>query len=298
MNWRIYASLIVLALGIVWLGFDSSNASEEEALRDNAKNYSDAVSKKDPEAMAAFWDEDAVYANPATGVHIEGRQALAEEFKKWFTDRKVDKLELHLTEVSFPEQNKALEKGYFRLTFEDNTPPIENAFSAVMVKDDNRWLFKQVRQIHLDQAPTNYEKLKELEWLVGKWIDTDEDVTIETTTQWDKYKNFLLQHFTMKLYNQDVLDGRLIIGWDPNKKEIRSWVFDSDGGFGEGSWYNKDNKWYVKTAYTLANGGKASAVHIYTKIDDNTYTWASEGRDVNGEILPNIKPIKVERAKE
>ena len=26
------------------------------------------------------------------------------------------------------------------------------------------------------------------------------------------------------------------IGWDPAAKQIRSWEFDSEGGFGEGTW--------------------------------------------------------------
>ena len=34
-----------------------------------------------------------------------------------------------------------------------------------------------------------------------------------------------------------------MIGYDPVKGRLRSWVFDSEGGFGEGSWRQEGNKW-------------------------------------------------------
>ena len=44
----------------------------------------------------------------------------------------------------------------------------------------------------------------------------------------------------------DDLEGTQVIGWDPAAGTIRSWMFDSDGGFGEGTWSKKDNSWIVK----------------------------------------------------
>ncbi len=108
----------------------------------------------------------------------------------------------------------------------------------------------------------------------------------------DKHKNFLMQNFSMKVLDQNELQGCQIIGWDPIQEKIRSWVFDSDGGFGEGYWSQQGDSWYVNMSFTLADGRKASSTNIYTKVD-GSYTFASEGRDVNGEVLPNIEPVKV-----
>ena len=92
------------------------------------------------------------------------------------------------------------------------------------------------------------------------------------------------------------LEGQQIIGWDPVKETIRSWIFDSDGGFGGSLWSKRgDNKWYAHTHFTLADGRKASAMHVYTKINDTTYTFESRARDIDGQLLPNIGPFTVNK---
>lgn len=297
-----YLVLAVLISGGLFLFEREGDAADQEinAAKINEreiekyfKDYSEQFSKHDAKEMAELWSQDAIYINPATGAYVEGREAFAEEFKHWFEDKHSDKIVFTVKKIVFPKPDESIAIGTFQVTSKDGNIIVENAFRAVLTKEDNKWLFDEFRQISLDTAPTNYEKLKELAWLEGDWIDTDEDVNIETITKWDKNKNFLIQNFTFQVFNSDVLEGKQIIAWDPVEKVIRSWTFDSDGGFGQGTWYNKGNSWYVKNSYTLANGDTASAINIYTKVNDNEYTWASVGRDVNGQILPNIEPIKI-----
>lgn len=172
---------------------------------------------------------------------------------------------------------------------------MQKAFKAELVKDQGKWLFQEIQQVDIEpEDEGQYAQLKALEWMLGTWEDAVEDVEIKSrTVWWDQYKNYLLQTFSTKIFGQNSLDAQQIIGWDPITKEIRSWIFDTDGGFGSAKWYNKGQSWYADTSYTLPNGRKASAIHIFTKVDDNTFTWASEGRDLDGEILPNIPAIKI-----
>ena len=92
--------------------------------------------------------------------------------------------------------------------------------------------------------------------------------------------------------------GVQIVGWDPAAKQIRSWVFDSDGGFGEGKWTKKDQRWYIQATGTLPDGSKTSAVNIITYVDENTFTWQSVNREAGGEILPNVDEVVVGRVQE
>lgn len=298
---KLYVCFILAPLALILMaGCERSNAAnenptqkeQENRILEETKNYEQAFSSHNPETVLAFWEEDAVYANPDKGITYSGHEQLAKEFKKLFQKHHADRLEINLKSIEFPESDKAVEVGRYKIFFSDGKPPIEKAFKAILVNSGNHWLFQNMRQIPLEAATSNADHLKELDWLVGDWIDTDEDVDIETTTAW-KYNNFLVQHFKMQLYNQPVLEGEQIIGWDPQKKEIRSWIFDSDGGYGEGKWYKKGSDWLVKTTYTLANGNKSSAIHVYRKVSDQAYSWASEARDINGEILPNIPPIHI-----
>jgi hypothetical protein len=91
------------------------------------------------------------------------------------------------------------------------------------------------------------------------------------------------------------MQGTQVIGWDAAQKRVRSWVFDSSGGFAEGLWTQDGERWIVKSNGTLVDGGKTSSVNIITRIDHNHLTWQSIGREVDGRLLPNIDPVTVVR---
>ncbi len=146
-------------------------------------------------------------------------------------------------------------------------------------------------------VPDHYQHLKGLEWLIGEWIDTDDDVDIVITYTWDAHKNFIYQKFSVSTEGTPELEGTQIIGWDPVKKTIRSWIFDSDGTFGEATWTQQNGAWNVETIQTLADGSQASATDSYKFINTDSYSWESDGREINGKILPDIDPVTVVRKK-
>ena len=81
----------------------------------------------------------------------------------------------------------------------------------------------------------------------------------------------------------------------PAAGTIRSWMFDSDGGFGEGTWSKHGDTWVVKFNQVLADGRKASATNVYKMVDGNTFTWKSIGRKLDGQFLDNIDEVKMVR---
>jgi hypothetical protein len=89
--------------------------------------------------------------------------------------------------------------------------------------------------------------------------------------------------------------GMQIIGWDPVAKQIRSWVFDSDGGFSEGNWTRKGDRWLIHQLGTLPDGSKTSAVNVIKQIDNDSFTWQSVDRSVNGEMLPQVDEVLITR---
>jgi len=137
--------------------------------------------------------------------------------------------------------------------------------------------------------------LNDLAWLVGEWTDPSGDSAISTRVTWTKNKSFLSYSFKVSVPGVDDLEGTQVIGWDPAAGTIRSWIFDSAGGFGGGTWSKKDNHWIIKFKQVLPDGRKASATNIYTIIDHDTITWQSIGREVDGQFMPNIGPVKVIR---
>jgi hypothetical protein len=142
---------------------------------------------------------------------------------------------------------------------------------------------------------SSYDYIKVFEWLVGDWKDESKDANITYKYEWDENKNFLKQHFSIIIPDQENLHGIQILGWDPVKKQIRSWIFDSDGGFGESFWSKEGDKWYATTTYTLPDGTIASAIHVFSKVNENSYTFSSESREIGGELLPDVGPFTIVR---
>src|SRR6185295_4884509 len=132
-------------------------------------------------------------------------------------------------------------------------------------------------------------------WMIGSWIDNDANATVQTDCEWTKNRNFMTRSFAAVVRGQVNLSGMQIVGWDPIAKQIRSWVFDSDGGFSEGKWTQKGDRWLIKQTGTTPDGDKTSAVNIIKRVDDNSFTWQSVERTENGDILPNVEEVLVVR---
>jgi hypothetical protein len=131
--------------------------------------------------------------------------------------------------------------------------------------------------------------------MIGEWVDRDDDATIETKCEWTANNSFISRSFTVRIKDQIDVAGTQVIGWDPIAKQIRAWVFDSEGGFGEGIWSRDGDRWMVKAHHVFHDGERASAIRIITPIDENTFRLEVIGREIDGEIQPNIDPVTVIR---
>jgi hypothetical protein len=146
--------------------------------------------------------------------------------------------------------------------------------------------------------PAQASPLQVLDWMVGEWVDHGEESTIITQCSWTKNRKFLKRSFKVKIDEEVTLEGDQFVGWDPVAGQIRSWTFDSEGGIGEGLWIQDGNRWLVKASFVLADGARASALNVYTHVDDDTIRWQSSNREIAGELQPNIPEVTVVRQKE
>ena len=68
------------------------------------------------------------------------------------------------------------------------------------------------------------------------------------------------------MQGKPVMSGSQRIGWDPVKRQFKSWVFDSEGGFVEAYWTRDGNQWLVKAEGVGQDGEPASATNIITRL--------------------------------
>lgn len=293
-----YSKIVLTLLTAVWLTgcnqTQQNDDADEKAIRNTVQAYQEAYNQQDATKLAALWASNATYFNPLTGESAEGREALEKLFKDRFAKEKKSHVDISIKNIEFLSADEAIENGVMKVTVPDQ-PVQQVAYEVGFVKENGKWVVNSINEIGQQEPSSNYEQLKELEWLVGKWEDVDDNVEILFDNQWDKYKNFITQNFQLKIYGQDDIEGKQIIAWDPVQNVIRSWVFDSDGGFGEGTWEKSDKSWYATMHYTLSDGRDGSSKNIYTPIDEQSYTFASVEREVDGEILPDMNPVTVKK---
>ena len=133
--------------------------------------------------------------------------------------------------------------------------------------------------------------------MVGKWVDKDDNATIETTCSWTPNKAFLRRSFDVAVQDRVDLAGMQVIGWDADAKKFRSWVFDSAGGFANDEWSKEGDRWIVQSSGVLFGGQKVTAVRIVTPIDEDSFTVEVVDREVGGELLPDIDKVTIVRQK-
>ncbi|MCA9010412.1 MAG: SgcJ/EcaC family oxidoreductase [Planctomycetaceae bacterium] len=289
----------VLWIGIIAVcGASLARAADQAAdkgeIEKAIESYTAAFNAADAKSLAEHWGSEAVYTNPTTGVQAEGRAAIEKEFATILADVKDTKLVVEVEAIEFVSPSVAMERGIAKLISKDGETS-ESTYTAIHVKHDGKWLLDRVSEEDTPVAPSSYEHLKALEWLIGTWVDTDEQATVETTSQWTKNQAFISRAFTVSVADRIEMSGMQFIGWDANTGRIRSWVFDSDGGFGEATWVQKNDRWIINAVGTLPDGRKATAINVMTIMDANTISWQSTGREFDGEILPNIEPIELVR---
>lgn len=267
-------------------------ADDRMAIRQAVDSYVAAFNKADAKALAAMWSPEAVYTNPLSGGQVIGREAIEQQFAGIFADSKDARLEATTNSIEFISPGVAIESGSAKVIQGEQVVE-ESEYTAIYVKRDNAWLLDRVTEEDVIKVPSHYEQLKELEWMIGHWIDQDEAATVVTDCNWSRNENFLIRTFAVQIGSNIDMSGMQVIGWDPAAKQIRSWVFDSDGGFGTGTWTKKDNRWSVQKRGVLPDGRRSSAVNILTQLDDSTMTLQSVNRMLDGGILPNINEVKI-----
>jgi uncharacterized protein (TIGR02246 family) len=290
-----FLCLVILVNGYIAVTAIADQSADEAAIRSNAEKYVELYNRRDSKSMASMWSPDAVYQDPSTGEGVVGRDEIAKQLEYVFTGAEDAKLAVAIESIEFLSPNVAIEKGVADVTYSEGEPEKFN-YSAVHVKREGQWLLDRVSEVEVPPPPpSHYEQLKELEWMVGSWIDDNEGVLIQTDCEWTKNKNFLTRSFAVMIGDRVDMSGMQVIGWDPAAKQIRSWVFDSDGTFGEGTWSRKDDTWSIKQTSTLPDGKKTSALNIITKLDNDSHTWQSINRVVDGEMQPNVEEVMIVR---
>jgi uncharacterized protein (TIGR02246 family) len=266
---------------------------QAEAVSKAQQAFLEAFNKADAAAVASFYDETATYTSDS-GKYMEGRAAIEAGMKEYFKLNPGARLEVQTQSVREVTPDVVVASGM--AVFSGSNGAVEvTRYKAIHAKRGEAWKIVELTENVLPPEDRGQVELAALDWLTGTWRDKAEGDQVLTNTAWTKSGKFLRRSIRVNRGEEELLQASEIIGWDPTRSQIRSWVFDSEGGFGEGVWTQEGNRWVVKMTSTLPNGQKASALNIFTMKDADTYTWESTSREVDGEVQASIEKVEVVR---
>jgi uncharacterized protein (TIGR02246 family) len=272
---------------------DAAREADEKAIRLVADAFAKAYNAHDAKAVANLFTADAQLVDEEGDV-VQGRAEIARVFSGIVAEYPQAKITVAIKAIRFVGPGVAVEDGSTTVVNRPNEPGELSRYTVVHVKQEGKWLMASARDLPADSAAAE-EQLKQLQWLVGEWVDESPDSLVMTAYRWDDKHRYLLSDFTIQVGGRPVMNGTQRLGWDPLAKVIRSWTFDSEGGFAEGVYTRDGNQWIVKTTGVTHDGKAASATNITTRIGKDRMTWQSRDRIVGGEAVADIEEVTVVR---
>ncbi len=272
-----------------------ARADDEKAIRAVAAAFTKAFNAADVKALAALFAPDADYVDDQGQEH-RGREAIAKAFALAFARQKGMTVELTIDAIRFLGKDAALEDGVARVKLSSGERGNVVRFTTAYSRHDGKWLMESVRESPYVPA-CNYEYLSELEWLVGRWTAKTGNASIEMKCDWTASRNFLLRTATVKQGSNTLSTSTQVIGWDPTVAQVRSWTFDSDGGFGSELWTKDGKQWHLEATGVRRDGSRIEATNLLTREEADTFLWQSKGRHLDAVKLPDTAAVKFVRAK-
>ena len=298
--------VLVTALVLAFLGVSFMTAQDKTNKAADREADKAAIDKLIKESIKAFNDRDAaaIAANWTTegeyirndGTPVRGRAEIQKGYADFFKTLKgKPTVEVQSDGLRFMSADSAVSEVTLRLKNEQGEMISSSWRNTFLVREGGEWKVAMVQEWDRDNSLD--DSLKDLEWLIGTWQMSTKDREVTTTYEWDENKKFIRGKFTIKDGGKVTESGTQLFGTDNAEGGIRSWVFQSDGGFGDGLWTREGKKWTVDFDGVTASGKKLSASVIYMRVDPNNFTWQSVDQTIDGQPIPDAKPIKVTRQK-
>lgn len=271
-----------------------SNQAEgdQQALRQLSQQLLAAYNSGQAQAIAAAFLPDGEAVDEEGNVY-QGREQLEQIFGKFFEAFPGAKMTLNAAPIRWLGPDLAVEEGVRKVVTADGTGQAATKYVMTFVKHEGQWLVASARESPADQAPTPHERLLPLAWLVGDWVDENAESRMLISCRWSEDENFLLMDYIATTQGRPAMKTRQRIGWDPLAKRVRSWTFDSDGGYGDAHWTAIDAGWVVKSAAVLPDGQTGSATLFIQPVDQDRFVLRGFDRIVGDETAGDFEAIIV-----
>ena len=266
-----------------------------DAIEQSAERYVKAFNTQDAKRLAGLYAENAELTDAAGNV-FQGRETIRQEYEAFFQAHPKAQLSLDVSSLHFVTPNMVIEQGQAETQLSIKEPSVLSRYTAVHVKEKDGWRLASVQDFEVPgEAGKNLEQLA---WLVGRWVDEADDSLMEIDCYWHESGSYLIRDFNIRVKGLLATSGTERIGWDPLRQQVRSWLFDIDGGYLEAAWIHDGTKWTVTTQGFRADGKPSQATYVVTPLRQDAYHMASFNRAAGQERLAELDMTVVRRPPE
>lgn len=267
-------------------------AADEAAIRASVAAFVKAYNAHDAKAVAMLFSPEGVIMSK-NGQTVEGRAEIEKTFARIFAESPKRQTAVEIETIRFLGPDLAVETGVTKEVDAPSETPEKDRYTVLHVKRNSQWLMAMARDVEGD-PPSAHENLQPLAWMVGEWVEDGGSIVVHATCRWSDCGNFLLQDYRLQVSGKEGMKISQRIGWDPASKQIRSWVFDSQGGFGESVWTRQGSGWLIKSTGVRGDGALGSSTNTLVPTGPDGYVYRVMDRVVGGELMPPTE-VKVVR---
>lgn len=291
-------SFVTVSVALVHAGEKPAKAPQDAGILELLTTLADDFSRADTKGVASLCTADADFL-AADGTRIRGRKAIEKAFTEMMAAEPKRTVKFQVVEIRHISENVAMVDAIDQTT-PPRSPDHTASITLTLVKEDGKWLLASAHET-IDVIPAPAAHLQALAWLLGDWEgqkSASEGGMLKSSCGWTANRSFLIRKFNSAGKDGRSLAGTEVIGWDPRNDRIRSWAFDSTGGFGENIWLRDGKRWIIQHTGTTADGGPAAATYVVMPVDGNTLSVQTRDRFVNGQREPDAPAITMVRCAE
>jgi uncharacterized protein (TIGR02246 family) len=268
---------------------------DEESVRETGASLVSAYNRRDAGAFAAAFTVDGEYVDEK-GTVFHGRKAIEDEFARFFAANPATSIAVEIASTRAIAPAIIAADGSTRFTRDKGEPAVAGRCHLVCTRDQGKWLIASLHEIEAaDEHSSHHEQVRQLEFLVGDWINEGAESHVHFTCRWDDGLNFLVRDFAVHFAGQKTMTGTQRIGYDPLTGHLKSWTFDSAGGYADGYFHREGENWVLQTTGVTADGRMASGSQIFARVDGHRMLWHAVDYVIGGERIADIPRVTIVR---
>jgi len=277
-------------------GDDPKASPDEAAAHKTLEEFVSAFNSGDAKQLSATLTEHAEYIDDESN-RVQGRAEIGEMLGKYFAANKGVKLQITPDGVRMVAPGVVVEDGESVITVPDKKTQSVRKFTIVYAKADGAWKIASVREYPEEpEVVTAEERLQELAWFVGEWVDEGGDSLVTNVVRFSPDKTHLIREYSVKQEGEELLKGMQWIGVDPLTGNIKGWSFDTAGGRSESTWAKTGSDWLVRSTGVTSDGDESGATYIFKPVGKDRIELKVMHKVVGGTVEADSTAIMVRKA--